>query len=203
MSRLDRAAAGGTTTSVDPIDVVIVVAVADNGVIGSANGLPWRLKSELRHFRALTLGKTGVMGRLTFLSIGRPLDRRTNIVVSRDPAFAAPGVVVAPTLEIALTTARADATRRGADAVMVVGGADIYAQALSVATRIEKTIVHLSPEGDAHFPPIDPTMWVEDERAEQVPGPGDDSAFTYVRLRRRPARAAAESHASTAKRAVA
>ena len=127
--------------------IVLVVAAADNDVIGAGGKLPWHLRSDLQHFRALTMGKPVVMGRKTYLSIGRPLPGRTNIVVSRDPAFAGPGLLIAPTLETALTAARGDALRRGSD-IMVIGGAEIFAQLLSAAARLELTRVHLRPEGD-------------------------------------------------------
>ena len=91
------------------VPITLVAALAENGVIGRDNGLPWRLKSDMVHFRAITMGKPVVMGRKTFLSIGRPLPGRTTIVVSRDGGFAAPGIVVAPSVEAALTAARGDA----------------------------------------------------------------------------------------------
>src|SRR3977135_2517198 len=96
------------------IPIILVAAVADNGVIGQEGGLPWRLKSDMAHFRAVTMGKPVVMGRKTYTSIGGPLKGRTNIMVSRDPAFTAPGVLVAPSVETALTAARGDALRRSA-----------------------------------------------------------------------------------------
>ena len=116
--------------------------MSDNGVIGRGNALPWRLKSDLQHFRALTMGKPVIMGRKTYLSIGKPLPGRTTIVVSRDRAFAAPGILVAPSLEAAFAAARGDALRRGADAIVVAGGADIYAQVLPLASRLVVTQVH-------------------------------------------------------------
>jgi hypothetical protein len=99
------------------VPITLVAALAENGVIGRDNGLPWRLKSDMVHFRAITMGKPVVMGRKTFLSIGRPLPGRTTIVVSRDGGFAAPGIVVAPSMEAALTAARGDALRRGASSL--------------------------------------------------------------------------------------
>src|SRR5262245_20626426 len=100
------------------MDIVLVAAVAENGVIGRDGAMPWRLRSDMRHFRALTLGKPVVMGRKTYLSLAiKPLPGRTNIVVSRDPNFAVSGVLVAPSLALALQAARGDALRRGADAV--------------------------------------------------------------------------------------
>jgi len=177
-----------------PIALVIVAAVAENGVIGNGNAIPWRLKSELRHFRTITLGKPLIMGRRTFASIGRPLDHRTNIVVSRNPAFAAPGIVVAPDLDAALSVARADARRRGVDDVMIIGGAGIYAQTIPRADRIALTLVHLQPIGDTYLPPIDPRVWAEAGRSAYPAGPGDDGAFTYFDLRRRSPASATEGH---------
>jgi dihydrofolate reductase len=160
--------------------ILIVAAVAENGVIGRGNALPWRLKSDMQHFRALTMGKPVVMGRKTYLSIGRPLAGRTTIVVSRDANFAAPGIVVAPRLDAAIAVARGDALRRGADAVAVVGGADIYAQALPLATRLAVTEVHKRVEGDVRFPRIDPTLWHESARSEHQPAAEDEAAFAFV-----------------------
>src|ERR1700722_8605981 len=97
------------------MNIALIAAIAENGVIGRDNTLPWRLKSDLAHFRAVTMGKPVVMGRKTFLSIGKPLPGRTTIVVSRDRGFSAPGIVVAPNLEAALAAAQGDALRRGAD----------------------------------------------------------------------------------------
>jgi dihydrofolate reductase len=166
------------------IPLVLVVAIADNGVIGRAGGLPWRLRSDLRHFRALTLGHPVVMGRKTYQSIGRPLPGRTNIVVSRGDAFAAPGVLVAAGLDAALDAARGDALRRGADAIMVIGGAEIYLQAMPSASLIEITRVHMEPEGDAVFPMIDPEEWRETKRQGCDAGPADDAPFTFVTYER-------------------
>ncbi len=162
------------------MDVLLLAAVAENGVIGRGNALPWRLKSDMAHFRALTMGKPVVVGRKTYLSIGKPLKGRTTIVVSRDRAFAAPGIVVAPNLESALATARGDALRRGADAIIVAGGADIYIQALPVAAHLVITEVHARVEGDAHFPAIDPKVWREVARSAHQPAVEDDVSFAFV-----------------------
>jgi dihydrofolate reductase len=166
------------------IALVLVVAVADNGVIGQGGRLPWRLKSELAHFRKVTMGKPIVMGRKTYLSIGRPLPGRTNIVVSRDGSFAAPGVLVAPSLEIALTAARGDALRRGAGEIVIVGGAGIFAATMALANRLVITRVHLRPEGDTKFPSFDPDLWKETERTEHPAGPGDETSFTVLAYER-------------------
>ena len=166
------------------IALVLVVAVAENGVIGQGGGLPWRLKSELAHFRKVTMGKPIVMGRKTYLSIGRPLPGRTNIVVSRDRTFAAPGVLVAPSLETALTAARGDALRRGAAEIAIVGGAGIFAETMELADRLLITRVHLRPAGDTRFPSIDREVWKETERTEHQAGPGDEAGFTVLAYER-------------------
>jgi len=183
-----------------PIRVVLVAAVAENGVIGRDGRLPWRLKSELQHFRDLTWGKPVVMGRRTYLSIApryRPLAGRTNVVLSRNPNFTAPGAVVAPELGVGLGIARADALRRGSAAIMVAGGADIYTQALPFADEIALTLVHCRPPGDTVFPAIDPSVWREVSRVERPAGPDDSAAFAYVCYQRRtaaPMRVAGQDH---------
>jgi len=176
--------AGDAAGRAVPIALVLVAAVADNGVIGRAGGLPWRLKSDMQHFRALTAGKPVVMGRKTYQSIGRPLKDRTNIVISRDPAVAIAGVLVAGSLATALAAARGDALRRGCDAIMVIGGADIYAQTLAFADRLEMTQVHARPTGDALFPPIQPATWRAAARAEHQAGPDDEAGFTILTYER-------------------
>jgi dihydrofolate reductase len=166
------------------MQIVLVAAIAENGVIGRGGTMPWRLKSDMAHFRALTMEKPVVMGRKTWASLHvKPLPGRTNIVVSRDPAFAAPGALVARSFAAALEAARGDALRRGSD-IMVIGGADIYAQAMPRAERLEITVVHMKPAGDAVFPAVDPGVWREVARSAHPAGPGDDAGFdtvTYVR----------------------
>ena len=150
------------------MDILIVAAIAENGVIGRGNALPWRLKSDMQHFRALTMGKPVIMGRKTYLSIGKPLAGRTTIVASRDPKFAAPGLVVAPSLDAALAAARGDALRRNAEAIVIAGGADLYAQAMPLATRLVITYIHAATAGDAYFPAIDLRVWREIARDEHA-----------------------------------
>jgi dihydrofolate reductase len=164
--------------------IVLVAAVSENGVIGRDNALPWRLKSDLRHFRAMTIGRPVLMGRKTYLSIGKALPGRTNIVVSRDVAFAAPGVIVAPTLEAGLDAAHGDALRRGADEIAVIGGADLFAQTLPMADRLEITRVHAEIPGDTTFPAIDPAVWREEGRRDQAAATGDDADMTFLTYRR-------------------
>jgi dihydrofolate reductase len=162
------------------MDIVLVAAIAENGVIGRGNALPWRLKSDMQHFRAITTGKPVVMGRKTFLSIGRPLPGRTTIVVSRDLAFTAPGIVVAATIDTALVVARGDALRRNADAIIIAGGAEIYAQVLPQASLLAVTHVHKKVDGDARFPLIDMAVWREAERSEHPPAAEDEAPFAFV-----------------------
>jgi len=167
-----------------PIAIVLVAAVAENGVIGRDNALPWRLKSDLRRLRARTWGKPIVMGRKTFQSVGRPLPGRTNIVVTRDRDFSASGVVVAPDLRTALETARGDALRRGADAIAIMGGAAIYAETLPIADRLDLTLVKGCPEGNVRFPSIDPQTWREVERSEHKAEAGDAVDFAFITYER-------------------
>jgi dihydrofolate reductase len=166
------------------MDIIIVAAVAENGVIGRGNTLPWRLKSDTAHFRSVTMGKPVVLGRKTYQSIGKPLSGRTTIVISRDENFSAAGIVVAPSFAAALATARGDALRRNAGAIVVAGGADIYAQALPRATRLVITEVHKRVDGDTRFPAIDSKIWRETARSEQKPGPQDEAAFAFVTYER-------------------
>ena len=166
------------------MDIIVVAAVAENGVIGRGNALPWRLKSDMAHFRSLTMGKPVVLGRKTYQSIGKPLPGRTTIVISRDRAFSAPGIVAAAGLDAALTCARGDALRRGAGAIIIAGGADIYAQALPRATRLVITEVHMAVDGDAQFPVIDRQIWRESARSEQQAGPQDEAKFAFVTYER-------------------
>ena len=166
------------------MDIIIVAAVAENGVIGRGNTLPWRLKSDMAHFRAVTMGKPVMLGRKTYQSIGKPLPGRTTIVISRDHSFSAPGIVLAPSLDAALACARGDALRRGAGAIIIAGGADIYAQALPRATRLVITEVHMPVQGDAQFPVIDRQIWRESARSEQQAGPQDEARFAFVTYER-------------------
>ena len=165
--------------------IVLVAAIGENNVIGRDGQLPWRLKSDLAHFRKLTIDKPVVMGRKTFQSIGRALDRRTNIVISRDATFAALGVLTAASFPAALDLARKDAVARGTDEIMIVGGSDIFAASLPLADRLEITHVRASPEGDVTFPPIDPTIWREVSRTEHAAGPQDDASFAVAAYLRR------------------
>jgi dihydrofolate reductase len=164
--------------------IVLVAAIGENSVIGRDGQLPWRLKSDMQHFRKVTLNRPVVMGRKTHESIGKLLPGRTNVVLSRDLTLVAQGAVLATSLDAALSFARADAAKHGVDEIMVIGGSDIFAATMPMADRLEITHVHTAPEGDAVFPPIDPEIWQEAWREEHYAGPDDDANFTlatYVR----------------------
>ena len=139
--------------------VVLVAAVADNGVIGNGPDIPWRVPGEQAEFKQLTLGHVLVMGRTTYESIGRPLPGRTTIVLTRDPSWSADGVLVAGSLDEAL----ARAAHLDGDG-MVAGGAPVYAAALPVADAQVISRVHLSPDGDVRYPAYDPSEWRETRR---------------------------------------
>ncbi len=165
--------------------ISIVVAVADNGVIGRDGGLPWRISSDLKTFRRLTMGKPLIMGRRTFQSLKKPLDGRDNIVVTADPLVRPEGAIVTPSWAAAVAEARRRAAARGVDEIMVIGGTTVFADALGSAERIYKTEVHGSPAGDAFFPAIDWTQWEERSRQELPHGPGDDFTATLIVLERK------------------
>lgn len=173
-------------TEADCFNLSLIVAAADNGVIGRKGSLPWRLGSDLRRFRKLTMGHPLIMGRKTFESIGKPLDGRDSIVVTRDPAASglADGVFFVPSLEEALALARERAATRGVSEAFVIGGAEIFALALPFASRIYLTRVHASPEGDARWPALSVTDWREVSRQDRPASERDDFAVTDTVLER-------------------
>jgi dihydrofolate reductase len=167
------------------MEIVLIVAVAENGVIGRDNAIPWRLKSDQQRFKAMTLNKPVVMGRKTFQSLRRPLPGRTNIVVTRDPNYRAAGAVVTTSFESARAVAHGDALRRFATEIAVIGGAEVYAQWMAMATRLEITEVHARPDGDTRFAAVDQTAWEEVARVRNPAGADDSADFSYVTYRRR------------------
>lgn len=167
--------------------IVLVVAVASNGVIGRDGDLPWRLPSDLKRFKQLTLGKPVVMGRRTWDSIGRPLPGRPNIVITRDPAFSAPGAQVVASLDDALAAARREAETLGVDEICVIGGGQIYAQVFDRADILHVTHVEADVEGDTRFPDIDPASFEKVVEAEIPRGEKDSHAMHFVTWRRKSA----------------
>jgi len=166
------------------IPLVLIAAVAENGVIGGENRLPWRIKSDLVRFRRMTMGHPVILGRKTFQSIGRPLEGRETIVLTRHGSSLPQGIRHAATPAAARALAETAAARLNADKIFVAGGAEIYGAFLPLASRIELTLVALNPEGDACFPAIDADEWREISREAGVRGPADEAEFTYVTLAR-------------------
>jgi len=162
--------------------VALVVARADNGVIGHAGHLPWHLPADLRHFKQLTVGKPVIMGRKTWESLGRPLPGRHNIVISRNSAYRAEGATLVPNLAEAIAATGLDPRLR-AEVVMIIGGAEIYRQALPFADVVHLTEVHASPEGDTVLPAFDPAVWRETARTEHA-AEEQRPAFSFVTLER-------------------
>ena len=156
--------------------ISFVVAMARNGVIGKDNQLPWRLPADLRHFKAVTMGKPVVMGRRTYESIGRPLPGRTNIVVTRDPAYTTEGCVVVHSVEEALTATGA------AEEVMIIGGAELYRQLLPRADRIYLTRIEEDVAGDTYFPQLDADRWRERSREEHAPDVDNPHTYSFILL---------------------
>jgi dihydrofolate reductase len=174
-----------TATTAAP-QIVLVYAVAENGVIGQGNAIPWRLKSDMQRLKALTMGKPIVMGRKTYESFPkRPLPGRTNIVITRNAGYQAAGVVVTTSLADARAVATGDALRRLVTEIAVIGGAEIYAQWMGIADRLEVTEVHAQPTGDTFMPPVDLTVWEEVARVRNAAAGEDSVDFSYVTYFRR------------------
>lgn len=168
----------------DMTRLAAVVAVAKNGVIGRDGDLPWRIPSDLKRFKAVTLGKPVVMGRKTWESLPRkPLPGRANIIVSRTLP-AAEGATVCASVEAALAAAETAAREAGADEICLIGGARLYADLLDQTERLYFTEVDLAPEGDARFPDLDPGQWREVSAERVEAQPGDDAGFTLRILER-------------------
>ena len=154
--------------------IALIVAMAQNRVIGRDNALPWRLSGDLRHFKSLTMGKPIIMGRNTYESIGKPLPGRLNIVMTRDTAYEAPGCQVVHSTEQALAAAR------GSDEVMIIGGARLYEQVLDRADRLYLTLVKADVEGDALFPEYDRGSWREVQRESHLADEKNEYDYDFV-----------------------
>jgi dihydrofolate reductase len=158
--------------------ITLIVAASENDVIGRRGDLPWRLPADLAHFKRFTMGKPIVMGRKTWGSIGRPLPGRLNIVLSRNPSHVADGCVVVDSLDGAIGVA----AEQGAEELVVIGGAGVYAEAMERADTILLTRVHAVVEGDTYLPPMDPEAWrvvaVERHEADEL----NEHAFSFLEL---------------------
>jgi len=158
-----------------PRDAVAVVAMADNGVIGRDNGLPWRLPDDLKRFKALTMGNAVLMGRKTWDSIGKPLPGRRNLVLTRDPAWQAAGALPVHSLGEARS-------RAGAATLFVIGGAEVFSLAWPIVGRLELTEVHAAPEGDVSLAGFDRRDWREVSRVEHAVDERHSAPFSFVTL---------------------
>jgi dihydrofolate reductase len=166
--------------------VSFVVAIADNGVIGRDNGLPWRLSGDMAFFKRVTMGKPVIMGRKTWESLPKkPLSGRPNIVVTRDAAYGAEGAEVVTSAEDALARGAALAAELGTGEVMVIGGAQLYAETFDHATRLYITEVHAAPEGDVSFPAFDASQWREVSREHHEADEKDSAAYSFVLYEKR------------------
>jgi dihydrofolate reductase len=160
--------------------ISLVVARAANGIIGAQGRIPWRIPADMKHFKAVTMGKPCIMGRKTWECLPKkPLPGRTNIVITRDPKFRAEDAIVVHTLDDALSRAEAEAPQE----LAVIGGAEIYRVALTHARRIHLTEVHAHFDGDAAMPPFDLLEWNESAREDHAANE-DSPAFSFVTLER-------------------
>jgi dihydrofolate reductase len=169
----------------DKVRIAFAVAVAENGVIGAGGDLPWRLPTDLKRFRKTTMGKPIVMGRKTYVSIGKPLDGRDNIVITRDRSFSAAGIHVVFAIDAAIALGRRLAVQRGVDEVVVIGGAEIFHATLASADRIYLTLVRGQPAGDTFLDPFDPTVWTETAREPMPQGTDDQYPADFIVLERK------------------
>lgn len=166
--------------------VSIVVAVAENGAIGASGDMPWKLSTDLKRFKALTMGKPMIMGRKTFESIGMALPGRVSIVVTRDKDWQAEGTVPVSSIEAGMALAAQIAEGSGQEEIVVVGGGEIYRQSIHHADVLHVTHVHARPDADTFFPDIDPAIFQEVSREEVPVGEKDSASTTYVVYERKP-----------------
>ncbi|MDG1021544.1 MAG: type 3 dihydrofolate reductase [Emcibacteraceae bacterium] len=164
------------------VKVSLIVAAATNNTIGKDNDMPWKISSDLKYFKKVTMNKPVIMGRKTFESIGKPLPGRANIVITRDTTFTQEGVITAHSLEMALDVAHgmADVKKE----IMIIGGAQIYALTLPIADRLYLTRIHADIDGDAHFPELDEKDWLEYSREDHEKGEKDSHEHSFIVLDR-------------------
>lgn len=164
------------------IKTSLIVAATENGVIGKDNDMPWKISSDLKYFKKVTMDKPIIMGRKTFDSIGRPLPGRVNIVITRDTGFARAGVITAHSVEMALDVAKGMAEVKKLKEVMVIGGAQIYKLCLPEADRLYLTRIHADIEGDAHFPKLDEKDWLEYSSERHQKSEKDSHDYSFIVL---------------------
>lgn len=170
---------------IQKMKILLVVAVAQNSIIGADGDMPWRLPTDLKRFKAVTMGKPIIMGRKTFESIGRALPGRLNIIITRQKDFTAENCVIVPSIEAAIELAQANAADLNQDAVCIIGGGQIYAETLAIADQLHVTHVDASIEGDTYFPTIDEKDWqIIDEESPEL-SEKDSHAIRFALYQRR------------------
>lgn len=167
----------------------MIAGVAENGVIGSEQTIPWRVPSDMAFFKRTTLGKPIVMGRKQFETVGKPLPGRTNIVITRQQGYQPEGVLVFHDIDAALARAREIAEADGVDEIMIIGGGELYAQLMERADRLYISHIDLSPAGDVRFPTIMPEQWSVVDLPEVEPSPKDEASYRVKVYERRRAAA--------------
>lgn len=167
------------------VKVSLIAAVAENGVIGKDNWMPWHIKSEFQYFKNTTMGRPIVMGRKSFEALGKPLPGRQNIVVTRDKNYKAAGVIVTHSVEEGIDIARGIAEKDGVDELFIGGGSEIYRLSLPDADRLYLTEIHLKPDGDTYFPPFDRGDWKEVKREFHPKKDGETADYTITVLERK------------------
>lgn len=166
------------------MQISLIVAMTEGRVIGRDGGMPWHISSDLKRFKSLTMGKPMIMGGKTHRSIGSVLAGRDNIVITRDPGSLAKDATPARDFDSAIELAKISAARDGVTEIMVVGGGEIYRQALETADRIYLTLVHQEVAGDTYFPVLNTAVWREVAREDHLAGPNDSSDFSFILLER-------------------
>lgn len=162
------------------LPIWMIVAVAENGVIGASGDMPWKLSTDLKRFKSLTMDSPMIMGRKTFDSVGKALPGRPSIVVTRDKTWQADGVIPVHDMDTALDLAGELAVSINAEKICIVGGGEIYRHYMDVATQLHVTTVHATPDGDTKFPDIDSAVWTEISREDVPVGERDSAATTYL-----------------------
>ncbi len=167
------------------VHIAMIAGVAENGVIGSDQTIPWRVPSDMAFFKRTTMGKPIVMGRKQFETVGKPLPGRANIVITRQTGYQPEGVIVVHSIDAALEKAREIAAADGVDEIMIIGGGELYAQLMDRADRLYITHIDLSPAGDVRFPDIAQEQWVVVDLPEVAPSPKDEATYRVKVYERR------------------
>jgi dihydrofolate reductase len=167
------------------VRIAMIAGVAENGVIGSEQTIPWRVPSDMAFFKKTTMGKPILMGRKQYETVGKPLPGRTNIVITRQRDYQPEGVLVFHSIDDALAKAREIAQADGADEIMIIGGGELYAQLMARADRLYITHIDLSPSGDVRFPVIAPEQWTVVDLPEVAPSPKDEATYRVKVYERR------------------